>query len=46
MLRELEAGSQYTFTIQAERNRASSDNGTLTGATGEMQRDWDGVGAR
>ncbi|XP_039713096.1 LOW QUALITY PROTEIN: receptor-type tyrosine-protein phosphatase H [Pteropus medius] len=33
MLRELEAGSQYTFTIQAERNRASSDNGTLTGAT-------------
>lgn len=45
MLRELEVESQYTFTIWAERNGASSDNRTLTGATGAMQCDWDGVGA-
>ena len=32
---ELEAGSLYTFTVWAERNGASSDNRTLTGATGE-----------
>uniref|UniRef100_A0A5G2RFV5 Receptor-type tyrosine-protein phosphatase H n=2 Tax=Sus scrofa TaxID=9823 RepID=A0A5G2RFV5_PIG len=30
---ELEAGSLYTFTVWAERNGASSDNRTLTGAT-------------
>ncbi|XP_047647081.1 receptor-type tyrosine-protein phosphatase H [Phacochoerus africanus] len=30
---ELEAGSLFTFTVWAERNGASSDNRTLTGAT-------------
>lgn len=34
---QLEAGSLYTFTVQAERNGVSSDNRTLTEATGETQ---------
>lgn len=34
-LKELEAGSLYTFTVWAERNGVSSDSRTLTEATGE-----------
>lgn len=36
-LKELEAGSMYTFIVQAERNRVISDKGSLTGATAETQ---------
>lgn len=36
-LKELEAGSMYTFSVQAERNGVISDKGSLTGATGETQ---------
>nr|XP_019566530.1 PREDICTED: receptor-type tyrosine-protein phosphatase H isoform X1 [Rhinolophus sinicus] len=32
-LKELEAGSMYTFSVRAERNGAISDKGSLTGAT-------------
>lgn len=36
-LKELEAGSLYTFAVWVERNGISSDNETLSGATGEIQ---------
>lgn len=36
-LKEVEAGSLFTFTVWAERNGVSGDNKTLTGATGETQ---------
>lgn len=36
-LEQLEAGSLYTFTVQAERNGVSSDNRTLTEATDQTQ---------
>lgn len=36
-LKDLEAGTLYTFTVWAERNGVNSDNRTLTEATGETQ---------
>lgn len=49
ILKELQAGRLYIITVQAQRNEVSSDNRTLTGATGETQASsgqtqyyWDG----